>query len=57
MIVPDQALLSDPNYVSGYQKQAQRQKLGKAAGGFGVGLLTGTVVIVGAVLSVLSTMN
>ena len=54
MIVPDQALLNDPNYVSGYQKQAQRQKLGKAAGGFGVGIAAGavaTVVIVAAWLS------
>jgi hypothetical protein len=57
MIVPDQALLNDPNYVSGYQKQAQRQKLGKAAGGFGVGLLTGTVVMVGVVIAALGTMN
>ncbi|SMB94965.1 hypothetical protein SAMN00120144_1834 [Hymenobacter roseosalivarius DSM 11622] len=57
MIVPDQELLNDPSYVSGYQKQAQRQKLGKAAGGFGVGLLAGTVVLVGVVISALSTMN
>jgi hypothetical protein len=43
MIVSDQVLLNDPTYVSSYQKQAQKQKLGKAAGGFGVGLLTVTV--------------
>lgn len=46
MLVPDQALLNDPNYVSGYQKQAQRQKLGKAAGGFGVGIAAGAVATV-----------
>jgi hypothetical protein len=46
MVVPEQALLTDPNYVSGYQKQAQRQKLSKAAAGFGVGLVTGAVVAV-----------
>lgn len=57
MIVPDQALLNDPNYVSGYQKQAQRQKLGKAAGGFGVGMLTGTVILVGLILSAFGSMN
>ncbi|QNP53617.1 hypothetical protein H9L05_08720 [Hymenobacter qilianensis] len=45
MIVPDQALLADTDYVSGYQKQAQRKKLGKAAGGLGLGLATGVVVV------------
>jgi hypothetical protein len=52
MIVPDQALLNDNNYVSGYQKQAQRQKLGKAAGGFGVGLLSGAVATVAIAIAV-----
>jgi hypothetical protein len=43
-IVPDEALLNDPNYLDGYQKQAQRKKLGKAGGGLGIGLVTGTVL-------------
>lgn len=50
LLVPDQALLNDPNYVSGYQKQAQRKKLGQAAGGLGVGLATGVVAIYALVL-------
>jgi hypothetical protein len=57
MVVSDQALLSDPNYVSGYQKQAQRQKLGSAAGGFGVGLATGAVVVIGLILATFSTVH
>ncbi|MGY2131071.1 hypothetical protein ACW9KT_02500 [Hymenobacter sp. HD11105] len=44
MITTDQALLNDPNYLDGYQKQAQRKKWGSAAGGFGTGLATGVVV-------------
>ncbi|MBC6606051.1 hypothetical protein H8B13_04395 [Hymenobacter sp. BT188] len=52
MIVPDQVLLNDPNYVSGYQKQAQRQKLGKAAGGFGVGIAAGAVATVAIVAAI-----
>jgi hypothetical protein len=55
MIVPDQALLNDPNYVSGYQKQAQRQKLGKAASGLGVGLATGVVVMYAVVIAIFSS--
>ncbi|MGY2131070.1 hypothetical protein ACW9KT_02495 [Hymenobacter sp. HD11105] len=43
-IVPDEALLNDPNYLDGYQKQAQRKKLGKVGGGLGIGLVTGTVL-------------
>ncbi|QNP53616.1 hypothetical protein [Hymenobacter qilianensis] len=44
IIAPDTALLNDPHYLLGYQQQAQRKKIGKAAGGFGIGLLTGTVI-------------
>jgi hypothetical protein len=38
LTVPDTRLLQNPAYVSGYQKQAQRQKLGKAAAGLGAGV-------------------
>lgn len=41
---PDTTLLDDPNYLLGYRKQAQRKKIGKAVGGFGLGVVTGTVV-------------
>ncbi|MBC6606050.1 hypothetical protein H8B13_04390 [Hymenobacter sp. BT188] len=44
LIVPDKALLNDPSYVRGYEKQAQRKKLGNAAAGFGVGLVSGAAV-------------
>ncbi|RYU78364.1 hypothetical protein [Hymenobacter persicinus] len=37
IIASDQALLQNPDYVKGYQKQAQRKKLGSAAAGLGVG--------------------
>lgn len=43
LVVPDKALLTDANYMRGYEKQAQRKKLGRAGAGFGVGLVTGTV--------------
>ena len=47
-IVPDTELLKNPEYVKGYQRQAQNKKLGSAAGGFGAGI--GTMVVVVAVL-------
>lgn len=50
-VVPNKELLADPNYMRGYEKQAQRKKLGKAATGFGVGLVTGAVVWVGIALA------
>lgn len=43
-VAPDTTLLRDPNYLIGYRQQAQRKKVGKAAAGVGVGLVTGTVV-------------
>ena len=48
LIVPDAALLQNPDYVKGYRRQAQSKKLGNAAGGFGAGV--GTLVVVFAVL-------
>lgn len=50
MVVPDLKLLQNPAYVKGYQQQAQRKKLGKAAAGFGLGVGT-LVVLVAIVLS------
>lgn len=50
LIVPDKALLADVNYMRGYEKQAQRRKIGKAAAGFGVGMV-GTAVLVGILLA------
>jgi len=47
-IVPDTELLKSPEYVQGYQRQAQNKKLGSAAGGFGAGV--GTIVVAMAVL-------
>ncbi|QIL76202.1 hypothetical protein [Hymenobacter sp. HDW8] len=44
LIVPDKTLLNDPNYARGYEKQAQRKKLGNAAAGFGVGLISGAAI-------------
>ena len=55
LLVPDQALLADANYVNGYQKQAQRQKLGKAAAGFGVGMATGVVTVLGLAVLLLNS--
>ncbi|GAA3998335.1 hypothetical protein GCM10022408_06410 [Hymenobacter fastidiosus] len=46
LIVPDQALLQNPAYLSGYQRQAQRKKLGQAAAGFGAGLGASVVAVV-----------
>jgi hypothetical protein len=51
IVVPNKELLADANYMRGYEKQAQRKKLGKAATGFGVGLVTGAVVWVGVALA------
>lgn len=47
-IVPNTELLKNPDYVKGYQRQAQNKKIGSAAGGFGAGI--GTLAVVGAVL-------
>ncbi|WP_022825182.1 hypothetical protein [Hymenobacter norwichensis] len=51
-IAPEAKLLQDPNYVSGYQRQAQNRKIGSAAGGFGagVGTLAVFVTVVGLLL-------
>ncbi|MCB2406698.1 hypothetical protein [Hymenobacter lucidus] len=50
IITSDRALLQNPDYMSGYRRQAQRQKLGKAAAGFGTGL--GTVLVATAIILV-----
>ncbi|UOQ78816.1 hypothetical protein MUN84_09920 [Hymenobacter sp. 5516J-16] len=42
--VPDRQRQSDANYMRGYEKQAQRKKVGKAAAGFGTGLVTGAAL-------------
>lgn len=47
-IVPDAELLKNPDYVQGYQRQAQNKRIGSAAGGFGAGV--GTMVAIAAVL-------
>ncbi|MBO0358387.1 hypothetical protein J0X19_10560 [Hymenobacter sp. BT186] len=47
-VVPDAKRLQDPNYTAGYQRQAQRKKIGSAAGGFGAGV--GTLAVVAAVM-------
>lgn len=41
-VVPSHALLADVNYVRGYEKQAHKRKIGKAAVGAGIG--TGIMV-------------
>ena len=46
---PNPELLREPEYLRGYQKQAHRRKMGKAAGGFGIGL--GALVLLVAVFS------
>jgi hypothetical protein len=51
LIVPDKALLNDPSYVRGYEKQAQRKKLGNAAAGFGVGLVGGAAIWLGLLVA------
>jgi hypothetical protein len=43
-IVPDKELLNNPNYLIGYDKQAQRKKIGKATAGFGVGFVSGAAI-------------
>lgn len=53
--VPDQKLLQNPAYVSSYQQQAQRQKLGKAAAGFGTGV--GASVVAAVVIIVVAFSN
>jgi hypothetical protein len=53
LTIPQPAMLQNPDYVRGYQQQAQRKKLGKAAAGFGAGM--GTLVLV--VLVVLSSIH
>ncbi|WP_303309958.1 hypothetical protein [Hymenobacter sp. BT730] len=47
-------LLQNPDYVRGYQKQAQNKKLGKAAAGFGVGAGAAVVTATVAVLILFS---
>ena len=42
----EQQLLSYPAYVEGYEVQARRRKMGKAAEGFGVALATQMAVII-----------
>ena len=51
LIVPDKALLSDPSYIRGYKKQAQRKKLGNAAAGAGVGIVSGTVIWIALIVA------
>ena len=48
LIVPDRQLLQNASYVEGYRKQAQRRKLGSAAGGFGAAL--GTQLVLSAII-------
>jgi hypothetical protein len=45
----DRALLRYPAYVDGYERQAQRRKIGEAAKGIGAGLGTVLVIIVALV--------
>ncbi|GGG37352.1 hypothetical protein [Hymenobacter glacieicola] len=52
--VPDPMRQADANYMRGYEKQAQRKKVGKAAAGFGTGLVVGSALWV---LIALSTIN
>ncbi|MBX0291530.1 hypothetical protein K3G63_13855 [Hymenobacter sp. HSC-4F20] len=52
--VPDPVRLTDANYMRGYEKQAQRKKVGKAAAGFGTGLVAGSALWL---LIVFSTIN
>lgn len=47
-IVPEAALLHNPDYVTGYRQQAKTKKVGSAVGGFGAGV--GTLVVGLAVL-------
>jgi hypothetical protein len=48
--VADHTLLGNPDYVAGYQRQAQHKKLGSAAGGYGAGVGT-AVLLLALVLS------
>lgn len=49
--VSDVALLSYPDYVRGYKEQAQKRKIGKAAGGAALGTLVGVAATVLIILS------
>jgi hypothetical protein len=49
--VSDINLLSNPDYVRGYEKEAHRRKVGKAATGAGTGTLAGIMVALIVVLS------
>lgn len=42
--VPEAELLKNPDYVRGYQRQAQNKRIGSAVGGFGAGLGTLTAI-------------
>jgi|SRR5690606_34827200 len=50
---PQPELLQNIHYVQGYQKQAKKQKLGKAAAGFGtgVGIYVAVVILIIAAVS------
>ncbi|SHJ42210.1 hypothetical protein SAMN02745146_3114 [Hymenobacter daecheongensis DSM 21074] len=52
LMVSDDKLLRNQDYVRGYQRQAQRQKLGKAAAGFGAGVGTSVAIVAIIVISV-----
>ncbi len=45
------ASLQDPNYVRGYEKQAHKRKVGKAALGFGIGTGVGVLYLMLSVMS------
>lgn len=47
-VAPNATLLTNPDYMAGYQRQAHNKKIGSAAGGFGAGV--GTLVVLVAVL-------
>lgn len=44
--VPSQQLLLDPNYVNGYENQAHKRKIGKAAIGTGIGTVALAALVI-----------
>ncbi|HSI91632.1 MAG TPA: hypothetical protein VK927_10980, partial [Adhaeribacter sp.] len=52
--LPDPDLLRDPNYRDGFRKKAHGKKAGKAAAGFGLGVVAAIVFYIGVAIIILS---
>lgn len=55
--VPDNMLLSNPDYVRGYEEEAKRKKRRKAAAGAGIGSVVAVTVATIAIMSALNGMQ